>query len=102
MKKLSVLVSAAWLGACSHNSRPTGTGKHYALTGKVISLNADRQTATVDAGAIPNFMEAMTMEYPVKSKNEFKSLQAGERITATVDVADDDSYALSNIKPQTK
>ena len=42
------------------------------------------------------------MEYPVKSKSEFKSLQVGERITATVDVADDDSYALSNIRQQTK
>jgi Cu/Ag efflux protein CusF len=90
------------LVACGHSPRTAGPEKHYALTGKIVSLNAERQTATVDAAAIPNFMEAMTMEYPVKSKSEFKSLQVGERITAAVDVADDDSYSLSNIKPQVK
>jgi Cu/Ag efflux protein CusF len=74
---------------------------HYPLTGKVVSLDAQHQTATVDAAAIPNFMEAMTMEYPVKSKSDFESLHVGERITATVDVTGDNTYSLSNVKPQT-
>ena len=58
--------------------------------------------ATVDAAAIPNYMEAMTMEYPVKSKSDIDALQVGEEITATVDVKSDDSYALANIKPKKK
>jgi Cu/Ag efflux protein CusF len=102
VKRLNFLVSAIALIACGHNPRTAAPEKHYALTGKIVSLNAERQTATVDAAAIPNFMEAMTMEYPVKSKSEFKSLQVGERITATVDVADDDSYSLSNVRQQAK
>jgi Cu/Ag efflux protein CusF len=74
--------------------------KHYQLTGKVVSLDAKEQTAAVDAAAIPNFMEAMTMDYPIKSKAEFDSLHKGDQITATVDVSPDGIYALSHIKTQ--
>jgi hypothetical protein len=38
----------------------------------------------------------------VKSKSDFDSLRVGEQISATVDVKSDDSYALSDIKPQKK
>jgi Cu/Ag efflux protein CusF len=74
--------------------------KHYALTGKVVSLNAKEQTAAVDAAAIPNFMEAMTMDYPIKSKAEFEALHAGDQITATVDVSAVGVYTLTHIKTQ--
>jgi hypothetical protein len=40
------------------------------------------------------------MDYPIASKAEFASLHPGDRITATVDVSDDGSYSLSQIKVQ--
>ena len=86
--------------ACGQRS--SDPERHYNLTGKVVSLDKQRQTATVDAAAIPNYMEAMTMEYPVKSKSDFDALRVGEEIRATVDVKSDDSYALADIKPQKK
>jgi len=88
---------ALGLTACSHKSDTSQPAHQYQLTGKVVSLDAQNQTATVDAAAIPNFMEAMTMEYPVKSKEEFKTLHSGDRITATVDVSAAGTYDLSNI-----
>ena len=54
----------------------------------------------VDAAAIPNFMEAMTMEYPVRSQLEFNSLHVGDHITATVNVRGEGGYYLSDIKIQ--
>ncbi len=72
--------------------------KHYHLTGRIVSLNPKEQTAAVAAEAIPNFMEAMTMEYPVKSKSDFDLLSVGAKIDATVDVADAGGYDLSQIK----
>lgn len=68
--------------------------------GRIVALNTKDQTATVDAAAIPNFMEAMSMEYPIASKDDFSKLHIGEKITATVDVRDDGLYSLSNIHPQ--
>jgi protein SCO1 len=84
--------------ACSRAAKAP-PAKHYQLTGKVVSLNAKEQSAAIDAAAIPNFMEAMTMDYPIASKTEFASLHPGDRIAATVNVSDDGSYNLSQIKP---
>jgi Cu/Ag efflux protein CusF len=86
------------LGACSRKTE--APERHYALSGRIVALNSHDQTATVDAAAIPNFMEAMTMPYPVKSKDEFEKLQVGEKIAATVNVSDDGLYDLSNIRRQ--
>jgi Cu/Ag efflux protein CusF len=85
--------------ACARGAKPAPQ-KHYHLTGKVVSINAKEQTAAIDAAAIPNFMEAMTMDYPIASKADFASLHPGDRITATIDMSDDGSYSLSQIKPQ--
>jgi hypothetical protein len=38
----------------------------------------------------------MTMEYPIESSDDFKSLRAGEKITATVNVTPDRTW-LTNI-----
>lgn len=88
------------LTACSHKSDTSHSEHQYQVTGKVVALNSRDQTATVDAAAVPNFMEAMTMDYPVKSKDEFKTLHVGDRIKATIDVSDAGVYDLSNIHVQ--
>lgn len=95
---LLALLAASFM-AC-HKSEPKESERHYPLSGQVIAMNTRDQTATVDAAAIPNFMEAMTMEYPVPSKDEFSKLHVGDKITATVDVRADGLYSLSNIRPQ--
>ncbi len=99
MKAFFLLLAAALSLSCHHSASESKAERHYALTGRVVSIDPQHQTATIDAAAIPNYMEAMTMEYPVKSKSDLVSLHAGEKITATVDVTADESYSLSNIKP---
>lgn len=87
------LLLTALLLSCSHKN-----GQHYALSGKVVALNPRDHTALVDAAAIPNFMEAMTMEYPVKSNRDFEKLHVGDKIQATVNVGDNGAYNLSDIR----
>jgi hypothetical protein len=88
------------LSACSHRSETGAVVHRYPLSGTILSLNPTDHTAMIDAAAIPNFMEAMTMEYPIRSPEEFKSLHAGDRIRATVNVREDSTYYLSDIKSQ--
>ncbi len=96
--KPSLILAILFLSlACSHPAKPAPQ-KHYALSGKVVSLDAKEQTAAIDAAAVPNFMEAMTMDYPIQSKAEFANLHPGDHITGTIDVSDDGSYTLSHIK----
>lgn len=87
---------------CGHKATEKGPAKHYQLTGKILSVNDKDQTASIDAQAIPNYMEAMTMTYPIADKSEFKSLQVGEEIQATVNVYDSGDYDLSSVKKSTK
>jgi Cu/Ag efflux protein CusF len=86
------------LAGCSPGTQTAQAERHYALSGKVVALDPKSRTATVDASAIPNFMDAMTMDYPVKSKADFSKLHVGDRIKASVNVAGDGGYDLSNIQ----
>jgi Cu/Ag efflux protein CusF len=99
VKSILAFLLVLFLSACSKTSAPEAV-KHYHLTGKVISVNSKDQTATVAAAAIPNFMDAMTMEYPVKSKADFDVLRAGASIEGTVNVTEAGTYDLSGIKVQ--
>ena len=99
MKIFVVIAAIALLVSCNRSSTPAGPVRHYAVTGKIVALDEKHQTATIDAAAIPNYMEAMTMDYPIKSKDEFRSLKVGERITGTLEVASDETYTLADIKP---
>ncbi|MDQ2839887.1 MAG: copper-binding protein [Acidobacteriota bacterium] len=98
MKIGIVVLFAAFLAACGRSSNSSEAERHYPLSGKIVALDNQHQTATIDAAAIPNYMEAMTMEYPIKSKSDYQSLHLGEQIQATLDVRGDDSYSVSNVK----
>ena len=84
--------------ACAHRPTDKGHAKHYRLTGKVLSVNSKDQTASIDAAAIPDYMEAMTMSYPIADKSDLESLHQGDQIQATVNVYDSGDYDLSAIK----
>ncbi len=99
MKSLcAVLVALLFAAGCS-SKRPDFTVAHrYTLTGTVVSTNPKDQTASIAAAAVPGFMEAMTMDYPIKSKAEFGALRPGEKIKATLNVsASNDEYNLTDI-----
>lgn len=54
------------------------------MSGEIVSMDAKSQTATVKHGKIEGWMEAMTMEYPVKDQQEFAKLKVGEKIQAKI------------------
>jgi Cu/Ag efflux protein CusF len=99
-RNFAAICLALGLAGCSRKPQAIEAQRHYGLTGRVIALNAKDRTITVDAAAIPNYMEAMTMEYPVRSKADFDHLHVGDKITATVNVGSDGLYDLSNVERQ--
>lgn len=74
--------------------------KRYTLRGVIIQLNPKIPSAVIKHSAIEGWMEAMTMEFPVKDRQEYAKLHEGDKITATVFVQDLD-YWIGEIKPQT-
>jgi Cu/Ag efflux protein CusF len=98
LKPILAVILAVVLAGCGRPPEEKQPEKHYHLAGEVTALNRKDQTATVKHGAIGDWMGAMTMEYPIKSKAEFDSLKVGEQIEATVDVVGDTDYSLSGIQ----
>jgi Cu/Ag efflux protein CusF len=70
--------------------------KQYPMHGEVLRLDAQGKIAAIKAGKIGDWMEAMTMEYPVKDQTEFDKLHTGETIDATVYVQGN-SYWVGDI-----
>ena len=83
MKLLTCLLCAVMLAGCQRNPPPQPV-KEYQMQGEVVSVDPVAQTAMVKGGKIEGWMEAMTMEYPVKDKQEFSKLKVGEKIQAKI------------------
>jgi Cu/Ag efflux protein CusF len=90
---LPLLLLALLFAACHKKEQ----AKRYPMQGEVKALDATAKTATIAAGKIGDWMEAMTMEYRVKPDSEFQKLHVGDKIDATVVVADP-SYYVTDVK----
>ena len=88
-----MVVLALMLAGCAQKAAE----KRYPMQGQVTALDATNHTAIIAAGKIGDWMEAMTMEYPVKPDAEFAKLRVGDRIEATV-VVGDPAYYVTEIK----
>jgi len=97
LRHLVLLLLAVSLG-CSPKPEPKGAARHYQVTGRVMALDAKNQTVSLDAAAIPGYMEAMRMDYPVPARKDFESMHVGDKIQATVNVYDSGDYDLSSIQ----
>ncbi len=90
-KFLFILLLALAVCACTNQHRAPASDapiEKYKLDGVVVSLDPQGHLAKIKGQKIEGWMEAMTMEYPVKDRNEFDTLHVGEHITATVFVQD--------------
>jgi len=82
-------------------AKPAGPTKEFQMRGEVTGLDAGGHVATIRHEAIPGFMGAMTMGYPVKDATEFSKLAVGEPITATV-YQNGDDFWIGNIQKAEK
>jgi protein SCO1 len=77
-------------------SSSNAAAKRYQLKGKIVSIDKPSKMAIIDGEAVPGFMDAMTMPYPVKPESELDKLSPGDMITADVVVQNDNGW-LENI-----
>src|SRR5215472_11256758 len=92
-RRLCLILAAAVCLSCGGKNNT----KRYPMHGEVKALDPANKTATIAAGKIGDWMEAMTMEYTVKPDSEFAKLQVGDRIEATV-VVRDPTYYVTDVK----
>src|SRR5581483_12509191 len=87
------LAFALGLAGCAPKAEP----KRYPMQGEIKALDPTSKTATIAAGKIGDWMEAMTMDYPIKPDAEFQKLHVGDKIEATV-IVGDPAYYVTDIK----
>lgn len=81
----AVAVAVLFAGCAS---KPRESVQRYHLRGKVVSVNVDQGFADIDTDAIPGYMEAMTMPYPIPDTKVLKTLAIGDEITADLILTD--------------
>ena len=92
-KTLMLLALLFALAGCGEKEET----RRYAMQGEIKSLDAAARTATIAHGKIGDWMDAMTMEYPVKPDAELQKLHVGDRIEATV-VVNGLKYYVTDVK----
>jgi len=97
-RRIALCCAAAavlFLGACS--SRPHETVQRYHVHGTVVSVNAPEGFADIAADAIPGYMAAMTMPYPIPDTHVLSTLAIGDEITADLVVTGQGGPHLENV-----
>lgn len=94
-RRISLAVLALFLAGCS--AKEQVQPKRYTIQGEIKALDPAAKSATINAGKIGDWMEAMTMEYPIKPDAEFAKLHVGDTVEATV-VVNDLKYYVTDVK----
>lgn len=97
-----ILLSILLFTACQKPAAPeqiaSPDAKHFTLRGKIVSADKAKKKATIAHEDIPGYMEAMTMEFPIKDEYVFEVLSKDAEIRADLVVDDaQGKYWLENI-----
>jgi len=106
---ISFIVSAFLVSSCSRstadtvrstaNSNTSSSEKRYNFKGRIVSVDKAAKRATIEHDAIPGFMEAMTMDFPIHEDWVWDELQPGADVRAelVVDKTAKDPFWLEKI-----
>ncbi len=79
---LTLLFAALFSVSACH--RTNTAAKRYPFTGRVISTDAQSESALIDGDNIPGFMDPMAMSYKIKPVSVLRELAPGDSISAEV------------------
>jgi protein SCO1/2 len=101
MRYLILFLSIVFLfAACqktqTQNQNGSTEAKQYAIKGKVVAVDRAKKKATIAHEEIPGYMDAMTMDFPIKDDWVWDDLTKDSEIRATL-VVDKDGYWLEGI-----
>ena len=98
---LVFILSVILLASCQkpEAQNTPGEAKRYPLKGKVVSVDRERKRATIDHEPVEGYMEAMTMDFPIREDWVWDDLTPGSDIRAelVVDNSAKEPYWLEKI-----
>src|SRR3989441_6852482 len=72
--------------------RPSANEKRYPLNGKVVAVDKNDRTATIEHQDIVGYMPAMTMPFKIKNDADLEMMKPGDQVTGSLDVNDTSSW----------
>lgn len=101
MRRAAVLATLLLLvvACAAEKERPLSEKgeKVYTLKGKIVSRDASDNSLRVDHEAVPGYMEAMTMDYPVRGAKVAQLPADHAKVEARLHVTDD-RYWITDVK----
>jgi hypothetical protein len=103
MRSVALLIALAFLAGCGRHENPTEKPlsvkgeKVYTMRGTLLGRDAAGNTLKIDHQAVPGYMEAMTMDYPVRGANVAALPPDRAAITARLHVTDD-NYWITDVQ----
>jgi len=98
--KVFGFIAILLLATCrKHDDKPLSVPgeKLYTVEGRIVGRDVAGNLLRVDHKAIPGFMEAMTMDYPVRGARVQSLPSDASRVTARLHVTDT-AYWLTDVK----
>jgi protein SCO1/2 len=97
-----LLLIAIFISACQQpaaNTTNTSSAKRFPFSGKVVAVNKAAKKATIAHDAVPGYMDAMTMDFPIHEDWVWNDLTPGSEIRAelVVDNTAKDPFWLEKI-----
>jgi protein SCO1/2 len=98
MKKLFgiVFVVAIVIGC---GKTPAPAERLYDVKGKVVAVDAQKPSVTLDHDDIPGLMQAMTMEFAVRDAKVLAGIAVGDSVRGRIR-KDDGGYVLRSLEKQ--
>ncbi len=87
-----VLLLLSILLVCDCRPRPSTNEKRYPIKGKIIAVEKNDHTATIEHEDIAGYMPAMTMPFKIKNDADLEMMKPGDQITGTLVVNDLSSW----------
>src|ERR1051326_1854325 len=87
---VSILLITIVSVACGPRRNPNE--KRYAIKGKVIAVNQNDHTATIQHEDIVGYMPSMTMPFKIRNDADLEMMKAGDQVTGTLAVSDVSSW----------
>ena len=92
-----LLICGVLFCGCSKSAPTASKFQTYKMRGTIVAVHADDKSASIDAEAIPGFMDAMTMEYTIRDSATLSKLKPKDKITADLIVDPNGAY-IENLK----
>ncbi len=92
----SILLFTACQKSQTQSQNASADAKRYAIKGTVVAVDKAKKKATIKHEEIPGYMDAMTMDFPIREDWVWEDLTAGADVFAEL-VVDADGYWLEKI-----